>query len=1150
MGVGGGQGGAAAGNWAASEARPGKACIVNGGSCASENDAKLREQGRGAPARRLRLYSGSVSVVVASINLPLCRETAHTGRLSAYCKAMATSPPALPPGGAATPGLQHPMPDLQSLQGAYVGNIERLEEHAERMSERGSDLGEEIRKLQLEQKASDSRRSSLLSASVADEPLRHVDTRSRGASASSFTNSIVDVNGAARWGGYSPGGYLASPTGSLRSGTEQPAALQRQRSNSKTSRLDQIMRVDEEEETMERIEEHPGSLALHVRDSTSQPAQSPSLTRPLSVSSSTRQYDGMAQQLQQELRNSVFLADAYGRQQHTEPEASYRQDPHDRPATAASTDTTHKLRTLWQDFDGAHCPDTVPEEAPMPSPASRSRDSSMLQSAPGRAPQGAPPPDDNMVYYPAPVPRMLNLPQRLSKVPNVNAQTKRRTQLLESMQNENRKSAPWLSELGPSSTSPKANRKSRNLANLPPQLRASAYFDAPAPAQEFEVKGESAQDTLNNILEASAHAPVSAFTDHPYAGHVGDGIYEQEKKKHKRTGSKANELDKNEPRKSRSSLNLLDTRRNSSGDALNKLKKRNSSADLNLLTVRATESRMSLGDELEDHDADARGPSSDGEHAVHSVDGDPQHATDDEGEEEEEEEAPEEQSFGAPTTLLAELQMRKAQQKTRNLTAATAFPNGMHATLLELDAVAEIEKKKRLKKKVNLAWEAQAPQDEESDSDEDVPLGMLYPGRESLANKRQGVPMKDDWDRPLGLIAQREMEQNEPLSQRRSRLLGNNRNTRLLDATRRNTQFTELNGSSQRYLAVPTSTTPQPESEEDEGETLAQRMRRMKDRQALDEAVVDVRKSTVSNDFATEMMSQFGLNEEEKSKPVASNANEGEEETLGQRRARLQAEALARGDANPHGSRPPLRASMSMADILGAHPIDPNNSARKITDEQLLSALPQGSLLHKNAVKQERHRVSRIDLNHRISTYNLEQPLLGKGVGKISEDQPIGAKIQAYKDKMAGVGVATPMTAPALSGNPMINSSMSSVNLLGGQRNSYFPQAHLQQPMMGMSGHEMMSPQMMGMQMNMAGMPTGAMLGMGYPQMGPMGMAGMRQSSMISLPTMPMGGMNMNMGMMQPGMGMQQNMGPMMVDPPMDPRQRDAIDRWRSSIMH
>lgn len=1049
-----------------------------------------------------------------------------------------------------SPDIQHPTPDLQSLQGAYVGNIERLEEHAERMSEKGSDLGEEIRKLHLEQKLSDSRRSSLLSASVAEEPIRLVGTRSRGASTGSFTNSIVDVNGAARWGGFSPGGYLPSPTGSLRSSSSQPVALQRQRSNSKASRLDQITRVDEEEEAMERIEEdHEHSRSPAPPLAAREP--SPPLTRPRSVSSFTQEYDEIASQLQQELRNSVVLASSYEQQEHERDQrASYYEHPDlpDRPPTAASTDTTHKLRTLWQDFDGTHCPDTVPEDGPLPAQGNGRRNSSMPKLESDLPPQGVPPPGDSMVYYPAPVPRMLNLPQRLSKVPNMGAQAKRRTQLLDSMQTENRKSAPWLSDMGQESTSPKANRKSRNLANLPPTLRASVFFDAPAAPQQFEVKGESAQDTLENILAASAHAPVSAFTDHPYAGHVGDEIYGPEKK-HKRTGSKANELEKIESRKSRSSLNLLDTRRNSSGDPLNKLKKRNSSADLNMLTVRAAESRMSLGGELDHNDPDARGPDQHDEHAVHSDDGDHEHAVDDE-EESEPEEQPEEQFFGAPTTLLAELQMRKAQQKTRNLTAATAFPNGMHSTLLELDAVAEVEKQKRLKKKVNLAWEAQAPPDEDASDDDDVPLGMLFPGREKVTNTRQNAAVKDDWDRPLGLLAQREIENNEPLSARRNRILGGNRNTRLMDPAKRNTQFTELNSPSQPHLAVQDPAATQVESEEEEGETLAQRIRRMKNEKALDDAIVDVRKSTISADFSTELMGQFGANEEEKTKATETPANDGEEETLGQRRARLQAEALARGDANPHGSRPPLRASMSMADVLGAHPIDPNNSARKVSDEQLLSSLPTGSLLHQNAVKQERRRVSRMDMNRRGSSYNLEQPLLGEGVGRASEDQPIGAKIQAYKDKLAGTGVATPRTAPAL-GNPMLNPSRSSVNLLGGQRDSYFPQAQ-PMPMMGMngmngmSGYGMMPQQMMGMQMGMMAPPMMGMQGMAYPQMG---MPGMRQSSMINLPQMGMGGMGM-MGGMQPGMGMQQNMGTVMAEPPMDPRQRDAIDQWRSAVMH
>ncbi|KAF2243625.1 hypothetical protein BU26DRAFT_523221 [Trematosphaeria pertusa] len=1050
---------------------------------------------------------------------------------------------------AATIDLRHPTPDLQSLQGAYIGNIERLEEHAERMSEQGSDLGEEIRKLQLEQKLSESRRSSLRSAPPVEEHTRHFSTRSRNASTSSYTNSIVDVNGNARWGGYSPGGYVTSPVGSLRSGSLSQAPPARQRSESKTSRLGQIVHAEEEEEEPQAAVQQPDSPQSHQSVRSPLRDNSPPPPSHRSVSSFTRQYDKIAQEIQDELQQSMTLEEHLGHQQlHRQP-ASFEDHPRadfpDRPATAASTDTTHKMRHLWQDFDGVHCPDTVPEEEPEQSHASGSRASSMLKSAPELPPQGAPPPDDGMVFYPAPVPKLLNLPQRLSKVPAANVQARRRTQLLESMHAENRKSAALLPEVGGEPSKP--NRKSRqSLANLPPQLRASAYFDQVAPAQEFEVQGESAEDTLNSILEASAHAPVSAFTDHPFAGHVGDEVYGRE---HRRKVSKANEPEKIDNRKSRSSLNLLDTRRNSSGDPLNKLKKRNSSADLNMLTVRASESRMSLGDELEHPDPDARGPELGGDETLtgHSVDG--EHILPQEDEEEEEgEEEQEEQFFGQPTTLLAELQMRKQQQKSRNLTAATAFPNGMHATLLELDAVAEIEKKKRRGQKVNLAWEAQAPPAEDDDSDDDVPLGVLFPGRDGLVNKKAGPATQQDrdWDRPLGLIAQRELEDNEPLSRRRTRLVGGR--PRDTSPSKRQTQL--LASQSQQYLAVPSTTTPHPESEEDEGETLAERMRRIRERKALDDAIgVDVRKSTVSGDFAAEMMSQFGVNEEEKAKPAASPANEGEEETLGQRRARLQAEALARGDVNPRGSRPPLRASMSMADILSSHPIDPTNQARKVSNEQLLSSLPQGSLLRQNAEKQERLKASRLDQNNRISSYgSLDQPLLGGNVGKAVEDQPIAAKIQAYKEKMSGGN--TPMTAPPTMQHPsmMFNGqmmggltpSMSTMNLPG-QRDSYFPQPNM--GMMGMNGmgvmpngfgfpgnNMMMAPQMMPMSMNMGmmGMPTQGMM---YPQMGGMGaMAGMRQSSMMNLPTMQM----------------QQ---PVMVEAPMDPRQRDVIDRWRQSVM-
>ncbi|KAH7135917.1 hypothetical protein B0J11DRAFT_519531 [Dendryphion nanum] len=1034
--------------------------------------------------------------------------------------------------------LHHPVPDLQSLQGAYVGNIERLEDHAERMSEKGSDLGEEIRKLHNEQKLSDSRRSSLRSVPPVDEVARPFTTRSRNASTSSYTNSIVDVNGAARWGGYSPAGFITSPVGSLHS-TSTP--LQRQRSGSRASRLGQVVHAEKHTE-----QDSPGSPQSHKSVPRSLPRDnSPPPPSHRSVSSFTRQYDQIAQELQDEIHltsGHTPELDGTHRENYEDHHYDHRDMP-DRPPTAASTDTTHQARTLWQDFDGVHCPDTVPEEEPTPSQGSGSRKSSLMKPSVQLSEQGVPPPSDDMVFYPAPVPKMLNLPKRLSQMPPATVQARRRTQLLESMQADNRKSAPWLVE---QSAESKPNRKSmdprksrQSLANLPPQLRASAYFDQAPPAQQFEVKGDSAEDTLDNILEASAHAPVSAFTDHPFAGRVGNEVYGKEK--HTRKTSQIDILDKAETRKSRASMNILDTHRNSSGDPLNKLKKRNSSADLNMLTVRASESRMSLGDELDDPDQQARGPADldDRTPTRLSYERDPERLDEERPEHDEEEEAEaeeeeESQYFGPPTTLLAELQMRKQQQKSRNLTAATAFPNGMHSTLLELDAVAEIEKKKRRNQKVNLAWEAAPPvAPENDDSEDDVPLGLLFPGREGLANKRAGnLQPASDWDRPLGLIAQRELEDNEPLSRRRNRLVGT-------DPSRRRTQFLEMQPE-QQHLEHHTGNTAHSESEEEvEGETLADRIRRLKERQALDNALgADVRKSTVSGDFAAEMMSQFGVAEADETKPKPTpSPGVDEEETLGQRRARLQSEAMAQGDSNRTSTQPPLRSSMSMADILRAHPIDHTNSARKVSDEQLMSSLPQGSLLHQDALKKSRHEASRMSMNKRMSSFGaLDQPLLGN-VGKPAPELAISAKIQAYKDRMAGTTAAqgaqtqynqTMMFTPVGGMTP----TTSNVHL-SGQRENFFPQAN-----MGMVN----SMGMNGMGMNPHGFVYQGNAMQQQQQMMPMnmGMMGMQNGMPMTYPYTPMGGMPMN--------AMQMQQQTMMMEPPMDPRQRDVIDRWRSGV--
>ncbi|KAL2068894.1 hypothetical protein VTL71DRAFT_15232 [Oculimacula yallundae] len=215
----------------------------------------------------------------------------------------------------------------------------------------------------------------------------------------------------------------------------------------------------------------------------------------------------------------------------------------------------------------------------------------------------------------------------------------------------------------------------------------------------------------------------------------------------------------------------------------------------------------------------------------------------------------------------------------------------MHSTLLEMDAVAQVEQKSRKGKRINLAWEdpsLQVPDDGEGD-DEDVPLAMLY------AKKSQ----TRDMSRPMGLMERRDMEDNEPLSQRRNRLQGR-----------------PLGGRAATMMNLSGPVLPQ-----NEGATP--RLREGVNDNGLPTA------RPISGDFASEMMSQFGgdlLNSKDKGKgkAVSPTPPSEEEETLGQRRRRLQAEREARnqevGVLGEAQQRPDLKTRRSMADILQAHP--------------------------------------------------------------------------------------------------------------------------------------------------------------------------------------------------------------------------------------
>ncbi|KFY31836.1 hypothetical protein V494_07916, partial [Pseudogymnoascus sp. VKM F-4513 (FW-928)] len=217
---------------------------------------------------------------------------------------------------------------------------------------------------------------------------------------------------------------------------------------------------------------------------------------------------------------------------------------------------------------------------------------------------------------------------------------------------------------------------------------------------------------------------------------------------------------------------------------------------------------------------------------------------------------------GAPTTLLAELQLRKQQAKSR--TQNLIQPAGSRSTLLQLDAVAMVESRARQQKRVTLAWQDPHPAAEEED--DDVPLGVLFPG--------QAVQQLDRASRPMGLMERRELEDNEPLSQRRERLLGRGGLQR--EPLRRGT---------------PDASHGTPEPAEDTNPLPNAR--------------------PVSGAFSLELMQQFGDPAAEGTTP-----EEEEEETLGQRRRRL----LAEREAAAAAARPAPKQRRSMADILSAHP--------------------------------------------------------------------------------------------------------------------------------------------------------------------------------------------------------------------------------------
>jgi hypothetical protein len=431
-------------------------------------------------------------------------------------------------------------------------------------------------------------------------------------------------------------------------------------------------------------------------------------------------------------------------------------------------------------------------------------------------------------------------------------------------------------------------RTVKDLEHLPPQLRASTLFEPQEVSQIVEVKGESAVATLDSILDASAFAPVSAFTDHAFAGRLGAEVYGAANKRASRPISQA-------PAKNiqkRKSLSNILLRRASTSELLNSEGREQRRATM---SDALGQTKFGRSPQLAADEPDLPGDAEDDPEA-----GEPE-------EDDSDASHPDDIIYhGAPTTLLAELQIRKQQQKLRTRPLTTLYPNGMHSTLLELDAVAQVEKKTRKQKRVALAWEDsdEIGLNESDGEDEDVPLAMLFPQKSTAHIDRT---------RPMGLMERREMEDNEPLSQRRDRLQG---------------KPPRVMARASTMIGVSTALA------EDEGETPAQRVQRLRAQGGTATGLPTAR--PVSGDFTSELMNQFGGDAMGGGKPDAKGKAKDtsgippteEEETLGQRRKRLQAEREARekevgagADAAtvPEG-RPALKKTLSMADILQAHP--------------------------------------------------------------------------------------------------------------------------------------------------------------------------------------------------------------------------------------
>lgn len=864
--------------------------------------------------------------------------------------------------------IEHPSPGMPSTQGflgMHVANLEKLEESAQTLS-RGTDLGHEIRKMSMEQKRLDSRRSSIRSIRSNRASLRmshHSSaSHSRHASNASSAHLSADTYSAIRWPGFDSMGPDSPPVMSIVSQSSGWNQLPSRTSTSSggTARHESSIRTS-------GGYEHILSPTIRTSSDSAPSSISPPLlaTHQQSLVSTMRERDGLG------LNTTSFTGSSMSTPIKVLPVR--KESKHLRTISTASSETYH-MRTAFGDFDGVHYSPveehfgeedantglgleipTVQQPAANIGVMPEERVERVEPPVAVPRTRSTPLPADNLVYYPAPVPMRLNLPKRLTK-PKSPHEAMRRTQILNPLVYRDRKSAMWATQ-SPVSDNGQAqqirnvaqNRQSvLNLEKLPPHLRATVFFDDPSVTHNLAIKNGSAVETLESMLDAAARAPVA----HTYKPLEDDSLD---------STLRPNPLNR------RSTVPYLEAQKIRRSVLLAKpsdMEKRGEQPDSGRLSLAddiGTESAFDVdfgNDEPEGEKATknlTRAPSLRPVEDMARAMGDDSEAADslsDDGGVKVTEQEP----VIAPTTLLAELEMRKQQLKSRSRTAATAFPKGMHSTLLELDAVANVEEKKRKSKRTTLAWED--PKDaitaaERAVDEEDIPLAVLYP-----ADKKPGRG-QSDWDRPLSLTQKRDLGDSELLSSRRDRL-----------------REKALPPLPPHVLSAESIAGFNPT---DEGETLAQRTRRLKaasDATHLFQPLASgPRALNPSKLAATE---QNGLKRASTIRllPAAAspdpNVGGEEEETLGQRRRRLHAEAGAvvasrKASLEQQAARPdqPRRIS-SLANMFTAHTVPPYQPTPTGKSQQAV-----GGLLGQSIQLQAEHKahILATTQNLRISSY-------------------------------------------------------------------------------------------------------------------------------------------------------------------------------------